>query len=123
MLNFSTFSFSFSIGCELLRLFGNVSVLRAPLESLFHRLLVTDHIATRIEIFKIIKEVNLYCNYVIFYDIYERRAFICSPLQVFSKPQRLLIIGGPFLVESSQESFPEPNEFGILRVYDSFSFL
>lgn len=47
-----------SIGCELLRLFGNVSVLRAPLESLFHRLLVTDHIATRIEIFKTIKEVN-----------------------------------------------------------------
>ncbi len=46
-----------SIGCELLRLFGNVSVLRAPLESLFHRLLVTDHFATRIEIFKTIKEV------------------------------------------------------------------
>ena len=47
-----------SIGCELLRLFGNVSVLRAPLESLFHRLLVTDHIATRIEMFKTIKEVS-----------------------------------------------------------------
>jgi hypothetical protein len=47
-----------SIGCELLRLFGNVNVLRAPLESLFHRLLVTDHIATRIEMFKTIKEVS-----------------------------------------------------------------
>ncbi|XP_046456568.1 brefeldin A-inhibited guanine nucleotide-exchange protein 3-like isoform X3 [Daphnia pulex] len=81
-----------SIGCELLRLFGNVNVLRAPLESLFHRLLVTDHIATRIEMFKTIKEV-------------------------FSKPHRLLVIGGPFLVEgSNQETFPEPNEFGILRV-------
>lgn len=81
-----------SIGCELLRLFGNVSVLRAPLESLFHRLLVTDHIATRIEIFKTIKEV-------------------------FSKSHRLLVIGGPFLIEANnQETFPEPNEFGILRV-------
>lgn len=48
-----------SIGCELLRLFGNVNVLRAPLESLFHRLLVTDHIATRIEMFKTIKEVSV----------------------------------------------------------------
>lgn len=55
---------SSSIGCELLRLFGNVTVLRAPLESLFHRLLVTNHAQTRMEVLKITKQVLSQCAQV-----------------------------------------------------------
>ncbi len=37
---------------------------------------------------------------------------------MFSNCQRLLVIGGPFLEDICQEEIvPEPNEFGILRMY------
>jgi hypothetical protein len=81
-----------SIACELLRLFGNAAVLRAPLESLFHRLAVVDSVATRIELFRCVKDV-------------------------FSSSQRLLVVGGPFLIDEPDETLPvPPSEFGILRM-------
>ena len=54
----------YSIGYELLRLFGNVSTLRAPLESLFHRYLKINKSATRLELFRVTKEVSSIASFL-----------------------------------------------------------
>jgi len=57
-----------SIGYQLLRLFGSALTLRAPLESLLHRYLKINKSATRLELFRVMKEVNHFVNSFLFLD-------------------------------------------------------